>query len=155
MCLSWCTETQTGQARQPERSNSLDCIVALSSGEAELYATGPAHGKDIRDEWNSGYDWSARISHALNANTVFGTLPYMTSWAFNLLMVHRSEIMGGGPVWVMISRLLGVRAHDPLQMQEVWADAQRRIHLVLHEEKGTCEITQIPHQVLLCVLRCS
>ena len=39
-------------------------------------------------------------------------------------------------------------------MQEVRDDAQRRFHVVPDEEKGVCEITQIPNQVLLCVLRC-
>ena len=60
MCLRsmWCLETQTGQARshvgaRQEHLNSMDCIpsnsscstqhvIALSSGEAELYATGRA-----------------------------------------------------------------------------------------------------------------
>ena len=35
-------------------------------------------------------------------------------------------------------------------MQEVLADAQRRFHVVPNEEKGICENTQIPHQVVLC-----
>ena len=39
-------------------------------------------------------------------------------------------------------------------MQEVRDDAQRRFHVVPDEEMKICEITQIPNQVLLCVLRC-
>ena len=58
--------------------------------------------KNIKGEENSGCDrpklWQVHCKlvgtelTALNANKVLGKLPGTTSWAFTMLMRHRSEI---------------------------------------------------------------
>ena len=86
----------------------------------------------MEDEWKSGCDrpklWQVcgelvcSEHTTLNGNRVLGKLPDLTSWEFNILMVHGSDMVShklsevrmpdwaGGPVLLMLSRLLGVRA---------------------------------------------
>ena len=137
-----------------------------------------AHGKYVRDDRHSGGDrpllWEVYGKlvgselTTLKANKVLGKLPDATSWAFNILMEHKSEIVGtrstmwmtpgwaSGPVWVMLCRLLGVRAQRvPSQSSivAIFSLMPRRLQ-VLTEKQEACEISTLPHQVL-CVPRCS
>ena len=51
-----------------------------------------AQGKNIKDEWNSGCDWPKQWQAC--GKLVSAELPDMTSWACNIFMEHRNEIMG-------------------------------------------------------------
>ena len=97
-----------------------------------------------------------------NAAKELSDLPGMTSWAYNALVGHRSEI----PVYKLskvedarldwwtsvgyaeqVSGRAGTKRypHDLVSLLKVWAHARRRFHVVLNSL----------HSVLLCKLRCS
>ena len=104
---------------------------------------------------------------ALSAPKVLGTLPGMTYWAYNILMVHSSEITGHKRSKVEDARFgressvgyakqnLGVRVLSVIGAKGGGAFDQRRIHWYLLEAKRACAVAQSPHWVLQCVMRCS
>ena len=127
-------------------TDGFDCELLFDRNSFEKRV---ARGASVRDEWNSFCEWpklrqvygkmSGSDLTALSAPKVLGTSPEMTYWAYNILMVHRSEITGYKRSKVEDARLgreTGV-VFD-----------QRLIHWVLHEAKKACAIAQSPHWVL-------
>ena len=109
-------------------------ITPKVEGDADKFACELVNER-YRKPWTKGRRWgcdwpklwqaygklvNAKVNDP-NAAEELGTLPDMTSWAVNILIVHRNDKMeyslskvgmpdwASGPVWVMLSRLLGVR----------------------------------------------
>ena len=106
----------------------------------------------------------------LNAAKELGTLPDMKSSAVNILIEHRNDKMGYNLSKVENARLgrwtsVGyaeqvVGSAGTTGALTTLVDAKsgslrpKTIFVLFLMRKGACEIAQIPHKVLLCVLLC-
>ena len=138
-----------------------------------------AQGECIRDEWNSGCArlelWQAHIklvSSCRIAVKELSDLPGMTTWAYVVLMGHRNEITGyllskaedaRLDRWTSVGYAKQVLGRASTKGAITILSRCKKCGLMpkddvmwcLNEEKGSCEISQSPQEVLLCIVRCS